>query len=172
MSNQAVTAKRTALYRFYDAAGVLLYAGITDDLARRLRQHAREKAWFGLVQHQAATWYGSESRARKAETAAIRGELPRYNIVGALEPPRSVATVNRRACVAAAAAWGVLSIAVTLLSRLVHVPGLVSTVLTGGAFMLLALVSLFSYTPFPSLAYRFGCWLHRNFNDPVMEAGR
>jgi predicted GIY-YIG superfamily endonuclease len=172
MSNRTIAPQRTALYRFYDAAWVLLYVGITDDLPRRLREHARDKEWFSQVRHQAVSLYDGERQARKAETRAIHAEVPRHNIAGALEPPRPVMTVNRRAWAAAAAAWGVLSVAVTLLSPLMHIPGLVLTVTTSGAFVLLALVTLFSYTPFPLLAYRFGCWLYRNFGDDVMEAGR
>jgi predicted GIY-YIG superfamily endonuclease len=163
---------RTALYRYYDAAEVLLYAGITDNPSRRMREHARRKPWYGQVQHQSITWYGSEPLARKAEDRAIKAERPRYNIAGALEPPRPAWTFSRRTWTLAAATWGVLAIALMALSWLVRPITPVADVADLGAVVLMALMTLGSYTPLPLLAYRFGCWAYRNFSDPEMEVGR
>ena len=77
---------RTALYRFYDAHGMLLYVGITDRPGRRWQEHMERKPWYPQVRHQAATWYGSEPEARRAETRAIRAEHPKFNVVGAIRP--------------------------------------------------------------------------------------
>lgn len=38
-----------ALYRFYDAAGALLYVGITIDPGSRWRSHAHDKPWWQQV---------------------------------------------------------------------------------------------------------------------------
>jgi hypothetical protein len=68
------------LYRFYDAAGVLLYVGQTIRGYERLRQHTR-KAWFPeAAQVIFERVPASEILAREA--AAIREEHPRYNIAG------------------------------------------------------------------------------------------
>lgn len=77
---------RNALYRFYDAHGMLLYVGITNSPGRRWQQHMEEKPWYPQVRHQAATWYGSEREARRIETRAIRAEHPKFNVVGAVRP--------------------------------------------------------------------------------------
>ena len=172
MPQNQSTQKRTALYRFYDPGGVLLYVGITDDVARRLRQHARNKAWFAQVQYQAVTWYGSEWSARQAEKQAIHREAPRYNIAGAIEPPRAVTKIDRRKWALIAAAWGLLSMALAPFTNFGHPLLLTSEAVTASAVLLMGCVVLFSYTKFPLLAYRAGCWLYRNFGDPVMEAAR
>jgi predicted GIY-YIG superfamily endonuclease len=78
--------QRTALYRFYDAHGMLLYIGITNSPGRRWQQHMEEKPWYPQVRHQAVTWYGSERQARRVETRAIRAERPKFNVVGAVRP--------------------------------------------------------------------------------------
>ena len=35
----------TALYRFFDTAGALLYVGITDAVKRRFAEHSAQKPW-------------------------------------------------------------------------------------------------------------------------------
>ena len=77
---------RTALYRFYDAHGMLLYVGITNSPGRRWQQHMEQKSWYPQVRHQAVTWYGGEREARRVETRAIHAERPKFNIVGAVRP--------------------------------------------------------------------------------------
>jgi predicted GIY-YIG superfamily endonuclease len=59
---------------------VLLYVGITHSLRVRFAQHAKEKSWWPEVAKRTAEWYGSEREARRAETAAIRDEMPLHNI--------------------------------------------------------------------------------------------
>ena len=72
----------TVLYRLFDAAGSLLYVGVTGDLRGRLAQHAADKPWWSQVARKTVTWYGSRSDALRAETAAIFNEHPRYNVAG------------------------------------------------------------------------------------------
>ena len=75
-------AKATSLYRYFDAAGTLLYVGITSRRTGRSLQHAGEKAWWGEVAR--ATWqhFGTREQAADAERRAIRTEQPAYNVVG------------------------------------------------------------------------------------------
>lgn len=79
-----------ALYRLYDASGVLLYVGITWNLPGRMVGHAR-KPWWPEVARRTMVWYPSEQDARTAEAAAIDAENPLHNdvrpVVSATAPP-------------------------------------------------------------------------------------
>jgi predicted GIY-YIG superfamily endonuclease len=72
--------ERTAIYRMYDAAGVLLYIGISNDFGRRWAQHAESKPWWPEVNRQAVEWRSSRAEALAAEAGAIKTEQPKYNI--------------------------------------------------------------------------------------------
>lgn len=72
----------TALYRFYDAAGRLLYVGITGDPADRWARHAAEKAWWPNVARHTVQWLPSRKDALAAEAAAIVAEAPLHNVAG------------------------------------------------------------------------------------------
>jgi hypothetical protein len=71
--------EHTALYRFYDAEGFLLYIGITSNLTRRNKEHAGDY-WSHEVSSTTVAWFADEASAAEAETAAIRAEAPRYNV--------------------------------------------------------------------------------------------
>lgn len=71
---------RTALYRLYDTADVLLYVGITVDTGTRWWNHAREKNWWGQVARKDVTWFSDRESAEAAEATAIAAESPRYNV--------------------------------------------------------------------------------------------
>lgn len=162
---------RTALYRFYDDREQLLYAGITDDPWRRWREHVLAKPWYPRVRHQATTWYESERAARTAETRAIRGERPEFNIAGAVRPPGAGARRVRteKVCTAWLITVGILLTAAAVSAAIwkphdmpVHVLILVSgTAMVTGIIPLAGMVALISAPQ----AYRFGCWLNRNFGD-------
>ncbi|MER8003052.1 GIY-YIG nuclease family protein [Streptomyces sp. NPDC095613] len=70
---------RTALYRFFDDAGSLLYVGITNDLHQRWEGHARDKFWWHLATRIEVIWHKTRDEAEQAERAAIRNETPVYN---------------------------------------------------------------------------------------------
>lgn len=72
----------TALYRFFDADGALLYVGITADLGKRWAKHQSEKPWWPHVTKKTVRWYGERPSALAAEAEAIKDELPRYNVAG------------------------------------------------------------------------------------------
>jgi predicted GIY-YIG superfamily endonuclease len=62
----------------------LLYVGQTNDLRRRLRQHAghdgnEPKAWADEVAQVTVEIHGSQNDAKAAESRAIRKEAPKYN---------------------------------------------------------------------------------------------
>lgn len=70
---------RTALYRHFDAAGVLLYVGISLSAVQRLAQH-RDKPWFRQIARVDVEWFDDRGQAERAEVAAIRRERPAHNV--------------------------------------------------------------------------------------------
>jgi len=80
VSHPHLAAERTALYRLYDGAGVLLYVGITHDPESRWTAHAATKAWWPRVAHKEVEWHGDRLIAEAAEVAAIHAELPLHNV--------------------------------------------------------------------------------------------
>jgi hypothetical protein len=73
---------RTALYRLYDAAGRLLYVGVSHKPDVRWGQHSEEKEWWPQVDRRAIEWHDSRGSAERAELLAIADERPAYNVVG------------------------------------------------------------------------------------------
>jgi len=71
--------ERTALYRFFDAAGQLLYVGVSGNTEARWRQHAESKPWWSDVADKTTEWLDSRPEALDAERAAIRAEKPLHN---------------------------------------------------------------------------------------------
>lgn len=69
----------TSLYRFYDAAGTLLYVGISNNPARRWKQHADTKPWWSDVDRKTVEWLASRAEAEAAEAEAIKAEKPLHN---------------------------------------------------------------------------------------------
>ena len=74
--------KLTTLYRFYDGNDNLLYIGITGFMPRRAAQHARKSEWHRFATRVELQHFESRQEALKAETTAIRNEMPAYNIAG------------------------------------------------------------------------------------------
>lgn len=73
----------STLYRVYDAAGALLYIGITNDPAERFGAHAGLKPWWHEAVRIDLEHFDTREVCARAELAAIRSEHPRHNIVGA-----------------------------------------------------------------------------------------
>ncbi|WP_293954955.1 GIY-YIG nuclease family protein [uncultured Corynebacterium sp.] len=69
------------VYRFYDAAGDLLYVGVSSNAIRRWEQHQRTKPWFGEVAVITRSLFEDKETAYEAEIRAIIHETPKYNIV-------------------------------------------------------------------------------------------
>lgn len=72
--------ERTALYRVFGDADLLLYIGISKDFGRRWRDHARKQPWWGEMRRLSVdAWYASREEARAVEAVAIKAEKPKYN---------------------------------------------------------------------------------------------
>ncbi|MET7688013.1 GIY-YIG nuclease family protein [Streptomyces sp. NPDC005483] len=73
--------ERTALYRLYDADGVLLYIGITNAPAQRWAHHARKHrtTWWPSVARKEIQWLTDRNTADRMETDAINSEKPLHN---------------------------------------------------------------------------------------------
>lgn len=73
----------TALYRFFDASGGLLYVGISSNLRKRWSYHATEQAttWWPLAVDRKVIWYDTRVAAARAEVQAIQNENPAYNVM-------------------------------------------------------------------------------------------
>lgn len=74
----------TTLYRMFDAAGQLLYVGISARALGRWEAHRHDKSWWSEVDRITVEHFPSREEALAAETAAIIAERPRYNIAGAI----------------------------------------------------------------------------------------
>ncbi|MGY1439498.1 GIY-YIG nuclease family protein [Streptomyces reniochalinae] len=73
-------AGRTALYRFYDGKGRLLYVGVSSQLERRWAQHEMSKPWWHLVERRTVEWHATGREALAAEEQAINSEAPLYQL--------------------------------------------------------------------------------------------
>lgn len=71
---------RTALYRHFDAAGQLLYVGISLSAVQRLAQHKQTARWFTNLARIDIEWFPNRRLAEQAERAAIWHESPRFNL--------------------------------------------------------------------------------------------
>lgn len=74
-----------ALYRHFDAAGQLLYVGVTNDIARRTGQHRANSAWFAKSAKLTVEWLDDRAAALMAERRAIIQEKPAHNAHCTLE---------------------------------------------------------------------------------------
>lgn len=84
----------TALYRMYDAEGVLLYVGISMNAPSRIKQHRRDKHWWDDVARITITQYDDPAEAARAELEAILAEHPIDNIAGRPVGPLSGAVLR------------------------------------------------------------------------------
>jgi hypothetical protein len=83
----------TALYRLF-SPDMLLYVGISDNPIARFKQHAKKQAWWPEVTRKTIQWYPSRDDAAEAELAAIRDELPKFNVAGSPSPLRRPAPLG------------------------------------------------------------------------------
>jgi hypothetical protein len=77
-----LAALRTAVYRFFDSNGDLLYLGITHDLEERWATHERIQPWWLDVARRECTWYDTRTEAERIEATATAVEKPRYDRSG------------------------------------------------------------------------------------------
>lgn len=114
---------RTALYRLYDEAGVLLYIGISHQPDVRFEQHSKVKEWWPQVARHEVQWFDDRPAAAAAEADAIRSEDPEHN--GTYSPRRDRRTVRD-----AVAADGVREVSLSLARQ--KIAGLIRSVEDGG----------------------------------------
>lgn len=76
----------TRLYRHFDAAGQLLYVGISLGVMHRLQQHLGSSSWAGAIARVEVESFDTRAEAASAERDAIRAERPLHNIVHATKP--------------------------------------------------------------------------------------
>lgn len=70
-----------ALYRFYDAGGLLLYIGVTLDPGARWKSHRKDRPWWHHVAQVTLEVHSSRLAVLEAERAAILAEKPLHNVV-------------------------------------------------------------------------------------------
>jgi hypothetical protein len=84
----ADAAPRVALYRHFDADGILLYVGISRDPGVRRRTHHRRSAWTEFAARETVEWLPDRETAERAEREAIVAERPLFN--GAHSTPEAI----------------------------------------------------------------------------------
>lgn len=67
------------VYRCFDAAGALLYVGVSMGPTSRLKAHARTSPWFGEVANVTISPVMPRREALEAERDAIAAEKPIHN---------------------------------------------------------------------------------------------
>lgn len=88
--DQPAAAKRTALYRHFDAERTLLYVGISLQTIRRIMQHRMYADWFMQVASINLEWFATRPEAELAEQQAIRNEHPVFNQTFSRKPQQIV----------------------------------------------------------------------------------
>jgi len=69
------------LYRFFNAAGELLYVGITANPGRRFGEHSADKLWWDTVANVTIETFSNGLELRRAEKRAIENERPKHNVI-------------------------------------------------------------------------------------------
>jgi hypothetical protein len=69
----------TTVYRFYDAAGDLLYVGISCNFLRRVGEHTGSADWIAQAVRCTLEHYSDRAEAEQAERVAIATEHPIHN---------------------------------------------------------------------------------------------
>jgi hypothetical protein len=68
------------VYRAFDAGGQLLYAGRSQDLARRFNGHVRYSHWIWQVESLTVERFATKVAQQRGELGAIFREHPRWNV--------------------------------------------------------------------------------------------
>jgi predicted transcriptional regulator len=79
----------TDLYRHYDAAGNLLYVGISKSTLTRLGQHQSNAHWYNAIAKVEIEKFQSRQEALDAERSAIIRENPAHNTLHSVENKKS-----------------------------------------------------------------------------------
>jgi len=87
-------APQTSVYSAYDAAGSLIYVGISGNWGRRWAQHAERSEFFRLVVRLEIENLPSRAEALVREADLIAQRSPRFNVRGGHTPPASCGPVG------------------------------------------------------------------------------
>ena len=68
-----------ACYRHYNAAGELLYVGVTASTGKRDSGHKSGSEWFGEIARSECTYFATRREALVFEAASIIVDEPKYN---------------------------------------------------------------------------------------------
>lgn len=68
------------LYRHFDAAGILLYVGVSLSALNRLAAHRRKAPWFWSIARVEISRFDTREQSLEAERTAIVNERPLFNI--------------------------------------------------------------------------------------------
>lgn len=92
------THRRAAVYRLYDATGILLYIGSAYDPDERCKAH-RSQPWWPQVASRSEEWHSSRGEAYVEELKAIAVEGAKHNRMGAPDytTPKTDAVRQRNA---------------------------------------------------------------------------
>jgi hypothetical protein len=72
---------RCAVYRHYDAEGVLLYVGMTFNPPKRMVEHRCCSPWADNVARTEIDWFATREEAAEAERIAIKAGRPAANVL-------------------------------------------------------------------------------------------
>lgn len=75
-----MSARKSVVYWLLDAEGQPLYIGMTDNLRRRMSQHATERYWWPDVASVAHTDEMTRREAGITELSDIQSHWPRHNL--------------------------------------------------------------------------------------------
>jgi hypothetical protein len=89
---------RTALYRHYSDAGVLLYVGISNNQPSRMKAHQKTSPWSKSTTLIKIEYFNTRKEAQAAEVRAIQDEEPLYNVCH--QNPNSRGAKFRQLCIA------------------------------------------------------------------------
>lgn len=73
--------KKTALYRWFNERGDLLYVGVSASLPARIKQHRHGSSFVEESSRMTIEWHNSREDALEAERVAIITESPKHNII-------------------------------------------------------------------------------------------
>lgn len=76
----------TALYWIYDADGMLIYVGISNDPDQRFKEHGQNSTWWPLAARRNVEWFETREDAAATEAWAIKRYDPYFNRTYALKP--------------------------------------------------------------------------------------
>jgi excinuclease UvrABC nuclease subunit len=71
---------KCALYRHFNAEGVLLYVGISLRPFSRFKEHKTHSGWADQIANMAIEYFPTRTEAMAAETKAVQEEEPLHNI--------------------------------------------------------------------------------------------